>query len=102
MGGKWSVSSSGFWSVLSNRKKNVHCIGDRANHILLDIFEDILTRQGGNVTDWRPRIEHAQIMTPEDLERTGRIGGVSIQSVLMSVVLLIQLTVIASVQPTHA
>ncbi|KAF9526004.1 amidohydrolase 3 [Crepidotus variabilis] len=63
---------------------NIHCIGDRANDVILDIFEDILERQGGNVTEWRPRIEHAQIFTLADLERIGRFG------------------VIASVQPTHA
>ncbi|KAG6895861.1 hypothetical protein C0992_011960 [Termitomyces sp. T32_za158] len=63
---------------------NIHCIGDRANHLVLDIFEDILTKQGGNATEWRPRIEHAQIMTLEDIQRTGR------------------LSVLTSVQPTHA
>ncbi|KAF8064078.1 amidohydrolase family-domain-containing protein [Lyophyllum atratum] len=63
---------------------NIHCIGDRANHVVLDIFEDILSGHGGNVTEWRPRIEHAQIMTLDDLQRTGKLG------------------VLASVQPTHA
>lgn len=63
---------------------NVHCIGDRANHVVLDIFEEILDRENGSVTEWRPRIEHAQIFTQEDLLKMGRLG------------------VIASVQPTHA
>ncbi|KAI0063272.1 amidohydrolase 3 [Artomyces pyxidatus] len=63
---------------------NIHAIGDRANKVLLDIFEDILSRPGADVRKWRPRIEHAQIMQPSDLERIGRLG------------------VIASVQPTHA
>ncbi|KAF7420821.1 hypothetical protein PC9H_011339 [Pleurotus ostreatus] len=66
---------------------NIHCIGDRANNAVLDIFEDIImdSADPDNVTaSWRPRIEHAQIMTMQDLERIGRIG------------------VIASVQPTHA
>jgi hypothetical protein len=62
---------------------NVHCIGDKANHIVLDIFEDILGSRA-NISAWRPRIEHAQIFSPSDLERIGRLG------------------VIASVQPTHA
>ncbi|KAF8889061.1 amidohydrolase family-domain-containing protein [Infundibulicybe gibba] len=62
---------------------NIHCIGDKANHVILDIFEDIL-KNGGNVTDWRPRIEHAQIFAPEDLVHIGKLG------------------VIPSVQPTHA
>ncbi|KAI5118629.1 hypothetical protein M0805_006996 [Coniferiporia weirii] len=61
---------------------NIHCIGDRANNVALDIFEELL--QGENVTEHRPRIEHAQIMTPSDLERIARLG------------------VIPSVQPTHA
>ncbi|KAF5376082.1 hypothetical protein D9615_007734 [Tricholomella constricta] len=63
---------------------NIHCIGDRANHVVLDIFEDIMSNHGANATEWRPRIEHAQIMTMEDLQRSGKLG------------------VLASVQPTHA
>lgn len=62
---------------------NAHCVGDKANHAILDIFEDIL-HNGGNVSEWRPRIEHAQILIPPDFERMGHLG------------------VIASVQPTHA
>ncbi|KAJ7125052.1 amidohydrolase family-domain-containing protein [Mycena epipterygia] len=66
---------------------NVHCIGDRANKVVLDVFEDILAEEAlsGNsdITAFRPRIEHAQILQPADLERIGRLG------------------VIASVQPTH-
>jgi len=60
----------------------VHAIGDAANRTLLDIYEDILplTRTGG----LRQRIEHAQILKAEDIERFGRLG------------------VIASVQPLHA
>lgn len=60
----------------------VHAIGDAANRTLLDIYEDILplTRAGG----LRQRIEHAQILKPEDFRRFGKLG------------------VIASVQPLHA
>ncbi|KAJ6494587.1 amidohydrolase family-domain-containing protein [Mycena sanguinolenta] len=61
---------------------NVHAIGDRANGIVLDAFEASL--EGANVTALRPRLEHAQLMTKEDMERLARLG------------------VIASVQPTHA
>ncbi|KAF8999779.1 amidohydrolase family-domain-containing protein [Cyathus striatus] len=63
---------------------NIHCIGDRANRAVLDIYEEILTKDGANATEWRPRIEHAQIIDLEDLERVGKLG------------------VIPSVQPTHA
>ena len=59
--------------------KNIHCIGDRANRAVLDILEDVIN--GSNDTDpvdvaqWRPRIEHAQIMTMDDLTRVGKLGG---------------------------
>jgi len=60
---------------------NVHAIGDRANGIVLDAFE--LALEHINVTQLRPRLEHAQIMTQVDINRLGKLG------------------VIASVQPTH-
>ena len=55
--------------------QNVHAIGDRANGIILDVFESTL--QGVNVTALRPRLEHAQMMTDEDLKRLGKLGGKS-------------------------
>ncbi|KAI6022859.1 amidohydrolase 3 [Pisolithus microcarpus] len=61
---------------------NTHCSGDRTNRAVLDIFEDVFS--GTNMWEARPRIEHAQIMAPEDLER------------------MVRLDVIPSVQPTHA
>ncbi|EKM80842.1 hypothetical protein AGABI1DRAFT_112574 [Agaricus bisporus var. burnettii JB137-S8] len=61
---------------------NVHAIGDRANGLVLDAFEASL--KGVNVTALRPRLEHAQMMTRNDMKRLGKLG------------------VIASVQPTHA
>lgn len=61
---------------------NVHAIGDRANGIVLDAFEEAL--KGVNVTALRPRLEHAQILTNADMARIGQLG------------------VIASIQPTHA
>ncbi|KAJ7729505.1 amidohydrolase family-domain-containing protein [Mycena maculata] len=71
----------------ANMQVNVHCIGDRANEIVLDVFEDILAEEARNgnadVAAFRPRIEHAQILQASDLDRIGRLG------------------VLASVQPTH-
>ena len=55
--------------------QSIHCIGDRANQIILDIYQGILTRSEGNVSEWRPRIEHAQIFAPNDLKRIGELGG---------------------------
>lgn len=59
-----------------------HAIGDRANHIALDVYARAL---GSDVNgDHRWRIEHAQVLSPEDLPRLARMH------------------VIASMQPTHA
>lgn len=82
----------------------VHCIGDRANKVMLDIYQGILTQTEGNVSEWRPRIEHAQIFAPNDLKRIGELGG---WYLLYSMILQARLkvcvsSVIASVQPTHA
>lgn len=60
----------------------VHAIGDRANALLLDMFEGIEARNGARDRRWR--IEHAQHLRPEDIGRFGR------------------LKVVASVQPYHA
>ena len=51
----------------------MHAIGDRANHIVLNAFEIALN--GVNVSALRPRLEHAQMMTPEDMVRLGKLGG---------------------------
>jgi predicted amidohydrolase YtcJ len=60
----------------------VHAIGDRANSLLLDIYEKARSENGPRDRRWR--IEHAQHLRPEDIPRFGRLG------------------VVASVQPYHA
>ncbi len=60
----------------------IHAIGDQANHIILDIFERVITSQGERERRWR--IEHAQHFLPEDFGRMAKLG------------------IIASVQPYHA
>jgi hypothetical protein len=60
----------------------VHAIGDRANRIVLDILEEIL--QARPRPDARHRIEHAQILSPQDIPRFAELG------------------VVASMQFTHA
>ncbi|GIV84507.1 MAG: amidohydrolase [Candidatus Roseilinea sp.] len=64
-----------------------HAIGDRANRAVLDAYERV--RQGDRPLSpicrpLRDRIEHAQVLHPDDVARFGRLG------------------VIASVQPIHA
>ncbi len=63
----------------------VHAIGDRANRHVLDVLAEVRKREKerGNA-HLRHRIEHVQIIHPDDLPR------------------LAQLDVIASVQPIHA
>jgi predicted amidohydrolase YtcJ len=49
----------------------IHAIGDRANSMILDIFEKA-EAQGG-ARDLRFRIEHAQHLRPADIARFGRL-----------------------------
>jgi len=60
----------------------VHAIGDRANAILLDIYERVVRENGPR--DRRFRIEHAQHLAGADIPRFAALG------------------VIASMQPYHA
>ena len=59
-----------------------HAIGDRANRLVLDAYERAL-REVPTARDPRLRIEHAQVLAPEDIPRFSKLG------------------VIASMQPTH-
>lgn len=63
----------------------VHAIGDRANHEVLDAFEQLRAyeRERG-LPALRHRIEHVQVLHPDDAPR------------------LAQLNVVASMQPIHA
>jgi predicted amidohydrolase YtcJ len=60
----------------------IHAIGDKGSHMVLDAYEKAATRNG--TRDMRHRIEHAQIIKPDDLARFGQLG------------------VVASMQQTHA
>ncbi|MBA3259625.1 MAG: amidohydrolase [Gemmatimonadales bacterium] len=60
----------------------VHAIGERANGLLLDIFDSVAQDHGAR--DRRFRIEHAQHLRRGDIDRIARTG------------------VIASMQPYHA
>lgn len=60
----------------------VHAIGDEANHLLLNMLEDLIEENGEK--DRRFRLVHAQVMQEEDIARMG------------------ELDVIAEVQPVHA
>lgn len=62
----------------SEFQMNTHAIGDSANHSVLETYKRVLNGQNGR----RWRIEHAQVVSPEDFKLFGDI--------------------IPSIQPTHA
>ncbi len=63
----------------------VHAIGDRANHEALDAFEHLRAYERENrLPHLRHRIEHVQVLHPDDVGRLARLN------------------VIASMQPLHA
>lgn len=66
---------------------NTHAIGDRANQLLLDWYEEAFAAVPASeraIADPRWRVEHAQILTLDDLQRFQALG------------------VIPSMQPSHA
>lgn len=64
----------------SDFQANTHCIGDSANRLILNIYGKLL--KGKNDRRWR--IEHAQVVSTEDVPKFGRYS------------------VIPSIQATHA
>lgn len=61
---------------------SIHAIGDRANRVVLDIFEELASSAPAPAVPHR--IEHVQIIDPADLPRLAQLG------------------ITASVQPIHA
>jgi len=61
-----------------------HAIGDRANNVTLTAYERVLESIPAEKESPRWRVEHAQILLPEDISRFKKLG------------------VLPSMQPTHA
>jgi predicted amidohydrolase YtcJ len=59
-------------ALRSGFQVNVHAIGDRGNRIVLDAFDSALKKVP--TADHRFRIEHAQILSPEDIPRFAKLG----------------------------
>lgn len=55
---------------------NIHAIGDRANREVLDIYESIFSAHPG-AEDLRWRIEHAQHLHPDDVQRMADLGVIA-------------------------
>jgi len=60
-------------SVATGLPPHVHAIGDKANRIILDLYEKVLTRHGLVDKDHRWRVIHAQVLHPADVPRFGRL-----------------------------
>lgn len=54
----------------------VHAIGDRANRVTLDIFEETFSKNPKK-NDWRWRVEHAQHLDTADIPRFARLGVIA-------------------------
>lgn len=68
----------------SGAQITIHAIGDRGNRLVLDAYRDAYGADTAGLKAARWRIEHAQILAPDDLPRFAELG------------------VIASMQPSHA
>lgn len=63
----------------------IHCIGDRANREILDIYENIYTMDSLKGKGLRYRIEHAQHISAQDIPRFGALGVIpSMQTIHMA------------------
>lgn len=68
------------FAIKHDYQLNAHCIGDSANRVLLNLMKNKLKGKA----DHRWRVEHAQVVHPEDIKLFNEVGA------------------IPSVQPTHA
>ncbi|MBC7235274.1 MAG: amidohydrolase [Chloroflexi bacterium] len=86
-----ATSSAELWeaivaSLRAGLAPAIHAIGDAANRRVLDLYARAYEKGllAALPHGLRPRIEHAQLLTPEDIPRLGQLG------------------VVASMQPIHA
>jgi predicted amidohydrolase YtcJ len=63
-------------AIRNGYQLNTHAIGDRANRVVLDIYERTFAAHP-DIDDPRWRIEHAQHIAPNDIERFGRLGVIA-------------------------
>lgn len=68
------------WAIEREFNVATHCIGDAANRFVLDEYGRVL--KGKNDLRWR--VEHAQIVSPDDVDKFG------------------EFSIVPSIQPTHA
>jgi predicted amidohydrolase YtcJ len=71
-------------AALGGLSMTVHAIGDKANHDVLDVYAMLRRDEPAGAAPLRHRIEHVQLLHPDDYARLGRLN------------------IIASMQPLHA
>jgi hypothetical protein len=69
------LQRSGLEADRNKLQLSVHAIGDKANDVVLQLFEEIT--QANPNWDRRFRIEHAQHVRPDDLTRFKRLGVIA-------------------------
>jgi len=74
------IKAKGKCAIKNGLSLAIHAIGDRANREVLNAYEDLKTYD----PKLRHRIEHVQVLHPDDIYRLGELG------------------IIASMQPIHA
>jgi predicted amidohydrolase YtcJ len=60
------------WALGHGFQINVHAIGDRGNRVVLDAFDSALRKIP--TANHRFRIEHAQVLSPQDIPRFAKLG----------------------------
>lgn len=79
------IVQKGILAVQNGLSLAIHAIGDRANHEVLNAYEQIRAyEERSHLPPLRHRIEHVQVLDPADCDRLSRLG------------------IIASMQPIHA
>jgi predicted amidohydrolase YtcJ len=79
------IAEVGIKAIQGGFGLSIHAIGDKANHIVLNAFEKLQSIQARSMNESiRHRIEHLQLLHPNDLHRLSKLG------------------VVASMQPIHA
>jgi predicted amidohydrolase YtcJ len=78
---KEQITNECIRAIKENLQVCVHAIGDSAVRLVLDAYEAAIVRTGAK--DHRLRVEHSQIISPEDIPRFAELG------------------IVPSMQPTH-
>lgn len=74
------VQATAKLAIEHNYQLNTHAIGDKANRVALDIYEEAFKNAGKNQAGMqalRWRIEHAQHISAQDIPRFGQMGVIA-------------------------